>query len=132
MKHLKIISRLRIQSNTAKEGETLMKQLKRESKIKIQSNITREGKTLMKTTKKNVQSENAKEHQNRRQNAKMEREKAFEKVQGMSMVDPSMVDPRGLEHPCCSFHTMAASRVDENDDSRYNFHRQIHNMLHAE
>ena len=50
MKQKKRISRLRIQSNTNKEGKTLMK-LKRVSKIKIQSNKRKEGKAFMKHQK---------------------------------------------------------------------------------
>ena len=48
---IKRIFRLRIQSNTRKEGNTLMKQ-QRVSKIKIQSNTKKEGITLMKQLKK--------------------------------------------------------------------------------
>ena len=51
MKQLKRISRLRIESNTRKEGTTLMNQLKRISRLKIQSNTSKEGKTLMKQLK---------------------------------------------------------------------------------
>ena len=43
------------------------------------------------TTKKNIQAENKKQHQ-KRKNTKTEREKAFEKVQGMSIIDPSIFD----------------------------------------
>ena len=45
-------SRLRIQSNTSKEGKTLMKQLTRISRLRIQSNTRKEGKTLMKQLKR--------------------------------------------------------------------------------
>ena len=46
----KIIFRLRIQSNTRKEGNTLKQQ--RVSKIKMQSNTKKEGITLMKQLKR--------------------------------------------------------------------------------
>ena len=50
MKQKKIIFRLRIQSNTRKEGNTLKQQ--RVSKIKMQSNTKKEGITLMKQLKR--------------------------------------------------------------------------------
>ena len=43
---------LRIQTNTSKEGKTLMKQLKRMSKLGIQRNTNKEGKSLMKHKKR--------------------------------------------------------------------------------
>ena len=75
IEQLKIISTLRIQSNTSKEGKTLMKQLKG---------------VYMKQRKRNFKTENTKKHQKRKNNSKMEREKPFEQVQGMSIVDPSI------------------------------------------
>ena len=87
---LKRVSKIKIQRNTRKEGKTLMKQSKKISKMKIPSNITREGKILMKQLKRI--SRLKKQHQKRRTNRKMEREKAFEEVQGLSMVDCSFLD----------------------------------------
>ena len=69
MKQLKRVSKIKIQSNTRKEEKPLMKHQKKISKLRIQNSIKKEEK-----------------------NTKMETEKAFEEVQGMSMVDPSILD----------------------------------------
>ena len=66
MKQRKRISRPRIQGNTRKEGKTLMKQLKRISRLK-----------------------NIKQYQKRRKNTKHLKKEG----QGVSMVDPSILDP---------------------------------------
>ena len=53
----------------------------------------KEGKTLMKQLKKEYPSWKCKVAlEKKKKNAKMEREKAFEEVQWMSMVDPSIPD----------------------------------------
>ena len=60
---------MKIQSSITREGKILMKQLKRISRLKIQNSMRKKGK-----------------------NTKLEREKTFVEVQGMSMVDPSIFD----------------------------------------
>ena len=88
MKQQKRVYKIKIQSNTKKEGKTLMKQLKEVSKMKAQSKITREGNILMKQLKRTSMLKITSEKKKKIQKWT---EKKLKDVQGMSMVDPSIL-----------------------------------------
>ena len=85
-----------IKAENTKQHQERMKNLDKTIKKSIQDEDTKQHhkrrKNLDETTEKNIKAENAKQYQKRTKNTKMEREKVFEEVQGMSVADPSILD----------------------------------------
>ena len=98
MKQLKRITKLLrkqitekdIQAENTKQHHQRRKNLDETIKTNIQAENKKQHqqrrKNFDETTTSNIHSENAKQHQKRGKNTKMEREKAFDEVQGMSSI----------------------------------------------
>ena len=85
-----------IKAENKKQHQERRKSLDETIKKSIQDEDTKQHHKRRKNrdgiTKRNIKAEVTKQHQKRRKNTKMEREKAFEEVQGINMVDPSILD----------------------------------------
>ena len=95
-KNLDETTKKNIKAENTKQHQERRKNLDKTIKKSIQDEDTKQHhkrrKSLDEATKKNIKAENAKQQQKRTKNTKMEREKVFEEIQGISMVDPSILD----------------------------------------
>ena len=94
--HFNKATKKSIQDKDTKQHHKRRKNLDGTTKKRIQDKDTKQHherrKNLNETTKKVPWLKIQKKHQKRRKNTKMERQKAFEGVQEMSMLDPSILD----------------------------------------